>query len=78
MKESRRVRTIIMGVLPEYRGQHIDDVFYLKTITEGIRLGMWESDCSLIVETNTRMIGALKPLLPEHYKTYRIYERPIS
>jgi hypothetical protein len=78
MKESRRVRTIIMGVLPEYRGQHIDDVFYLKTITEGIRLGMWESDCSLIVETNTRMIGALKPLLPEHYKTYRIYERPIA
>jgi hypothetical protein len=67
-----------MGVLPEYRGHHIDDIFYLKTIEQGLLSDIWESDCSLIVETNTKMIGALKPLTPEHYKTYRIYERPIS
>ncbi len=66
-----------MGVLPEYRGRHIDDIFYLMTIEDGIRLGYTESDCSLIVETNTRMISALKPLAPSPYKTYRIYQRPI-
>jgi hypothetical protein len=76
-KKTRRVRTVIMGVLPEYRGQHIDDIFYLKAIEQGILLDIWESDCSLIAETNTKMIHALEPLTPEHYKTYRIYEKPI-
>ncbi len=77
VKRAKKLRTIIMGVLPEYRGQKIDDVFYLKTIEEGIKLGYTESDCSLIVETNKKMIGALKPLNAERYKTYRIYERDI-
>jgi hypothetical protein len=77
MKKTKRVRTVIMGVLPEYRGKHIDDIFYLKAIEQGLLTDIWESDCSLIAETNTKMIHALKPLTPEHYKTYRIYERPI-
>jgi hypothetical protein len=76
-KKTRRVRTVIMGVLPEYRGQHIDDIFYLKAIEQGLLSDIWESDCSLIAETNTKMIHALQPLTPEHYKTYRIYERPV-
>ncbi len=76
-KKSKVLRTIIMGVLPEYRGQKIDDVFYLMTIEEGIRQGFEASDCSLIVETNKKMIGALKPLKAEQYKIYRIYEKGI-
>jgi len=64
-------------VLPEYRGRKIDDVFYLRTIEEGIRQGFTASDCSLIVETNVKMIGALKPLQAERYKTYRIYEKEL-
>jgi hypothetical protein len=40
-------------------------------------MGFTESDCSLIVETNKKMIGALKPLKAERYKTYRIYEKEI-
>lgn len=77
MKKTKRIRSIIMGVLPEYRGQHIDDIFYLKSIEAGLKLDIWESDCSMIVETNKKMINALKPLTPNPYKTYRIYERPI-
>lgn len=76
-KKTKKIRTTIMGVLPEYRGRKIDDVFYLRTIEDGIRLGFEASDCSLIVETNKKMIGALKPLKAENYKTYRIYERDI-
>ena len=76
-KKTKRVRTVIMGVLPEFRGQHIDDIFYLKAIEQGLLTDIWESDCSLIAETNRKMIGALEPLTPELYKTYRIYERLI-
>lgn len=78
MKNTKRVRSIIMGVLPEYRGQHIDDIFYLKSIEAGLRLDIWESDCSMIAETNLRMLRALKPLTPDPYKTYRIFQRPIG
>jgi hypothetical protein len=77
LKTTKRLRTIIMGVLPEFRGLRIDDVFYLLTIENGLRLGYTESDCSLIVETNRLMINALKPLMAEKYKTFRIYERDI-
>jgi len=78
MKGIKRVRTIIMGVLPEHQGRHIDDILYLRTIEDGIRLGYTESDCSLIVETNRAMIRALRPLAAKPYKTYRVYERPIT
>ncbi|HPL87852.1 MAG TPA: hypothetical protein PLC21_11475, partial [Deltaproteobacteria bacterium] len=78
MKNTKRVRSIIMGVLPEYRGQHIDDIFYLKSIEVGLRLDIWESDCSMIAETNLRMLRALKPLTSDPYKTYRIFQRPID
>lgn len=77
VKKVKKLRTIILGVLPEYRGLKIDDVFYLRTIEDGIAMGFTESDCSLIVETNHKMIGALKPLKAECYKTYRIYQRDI-
>ena len=66
-----------MGVLPEYQGQHIDEIFYLTIIEQSLLSDIWESDCSLIVETNIKMIHALKPFTPELYKTYRIYERPV-
>ncbi len=78
VKKAKTIRTMIMGVLPEFRGQKIDDVFYLRTIEDGIRLGFEQSDCSLIVETNVKMIGALKPLNAVNYKTYRIYDRDIK
>ncbi len=77
MKRSRRVRTIVMGVLPEYRGLHIDDVFYLKTIEKGTSMGYNASDCSMVVETNRKMINALNVLRADCYKTYRIYERDL-
>jgi len=77
IKKSRKIRTIVMGVLPEYRGRNIDDVFYLKTIETGVGMGFNASDCSLVVETNRKMIDALAVLNADRYKTYRIYEKDI-
>ena len=77
MNKTKRIRTILMGVLPEYRGRGIDAVLVLKTIENALKLGFVDSDCSLIVETNAKMINALRPLKAKRYKTYRLYERPI-
>ena len=72
-----RLRTIAMGVLKEHRHRGIDIVFYLKTIEDGTRLGYVDSECSIIVETNHRMIGALEDLSAERYKSYRFYEKKL-
>ncbi len=49
-----------MGVLRNIAGQKIDDVFYLRTVEDGIRLGFEAPIGRLIVETNKKMIGASK------------------
>jgi len=77
LKRSKTLRTILMGVLPEYRGRNIDQVLILMTIEEGLRLGFESSDCSLIVENNHKMIGALKYLNADMYKGYRLYDMKI-
>jgi len=76
-RKVHRLRTIAMGVLKEHRHRGIDIAFYLKTIEEGSKMGYEDSECSIIVETNKRMIGALEDLSAARYKTYRYYEKPI-
>lgn len=77
MRHVKRLRTFAMGVLEEYRNRGLDIVFYLNTIENGINMGYTESECSVIVETNNRMIGALEDLNAEHYKTFRFYEKKL-
>ena len=75
MKKIKKTRTIIMGVLKEYRKRGFDMVMIQKTIENGLALGYESSDCSLIVETNERMIAGLEAISAERYKTYRIFKR---
>ena len=77
LKKTKRIRTMAMGVLKEYRHRGIDIVFYLNTVENGIKMGITEADCSIIVETNDRMIGALEDLKADKYKTFRFYEKEI-
>ena len=77
MKKIKRLRTIAMGVLKEYRHRGIDIVFYLNMVEKGREMGFEESECSIIVETNTRMIRALEDLNAKRYKTYRFYQKEI-
>jgi GNAT superfamily N-acetyltransferase len=74
LKRTKTLRTILIAVLPEYRGQGIDQILILMTMEIGIGMGYIQSDCSLIVETNKRMIGALKFANADLYKGYRVYQ----
>ena len=51
------------------------DAFVL--IENGIARGFNKSDCSLIVESNKKMIGALKFVNSDRYKGYRIFQMDI-
>ncbi len=77
LRKTKTLRTILMGVEPEYRGLDIDKILILMTIEIGMRLGYVQSDCSLIVEDNVKMIGALKFLNADRYKGYRVFEMDI-
>ncbi|HOT96824.1 MAG TPA: N-acetyltransferase [bacterium] len=77
LRKTTRLRTMAMGVLKEHRHRGIDIAFYLKTIEEGRRLGFYDSECSIILEINKRMIGALEDLSARRYKTFRFYEKEI-
>ncbi|MFC1670251.1 hypothetical protein ACFL20_07635 [Spirochaetota bacterium] len=77
-RKPKRLRTILLGVLPEHRGKHIDDIFYLMGIPWAKANGYEVSECSLIVESNKKMLGAIKNLNGEIYKTYRLYEKSIG
>ncbi|OHD68042.1 MAG: hypothetical protein A2W19_15685 [Spirochaetes bacterium RBG_16_49_21] len=78
VKRTRTLRTILLGVLQEYRGQQIDQILILMTIEIATKkYGFIQSDCSLVVETNKKMIGALKYVNADMYKGYRVYEMNI-
>ncbi|MCS6985625.1 MAG: hypothetical protein NZM25_10935 [Leptospiraceae bacterium] len=75
LRKVKTTRTIIMGLLPEYRRHGYDFALVYRTIVDGIRLGYTGSDCSLLAETNTRIIEGVKAMGAYHYKTYRLFRR---
>jgi ribosomal protein S18 acetylase RimI-like enzyme len=78
LRRTKTLRTILLGVLPEYRGQNLDQILILMTIEIGTKkLRFKQSDCSLIVENNHKMIGALKYVNSDRYKGYRIFQMDI-
>ncbi len=78
VKRTRTLHTMLLAVLPEYRGQQIDQILILMTIEIATkRHGFIQSDCSLVVESNKKMIGALKYVNSDLYKGYRVYQMNI-
>nr|BCX00907.1 MAG: hypothetical protein KatS3mg041_0953 [Bacteroidota bacterium] len=71
------IRTIIMGVLPAYRGRGIDAVMHYHTIQEGIRRGYRYAELSWVLENNEMMNRAARSIGAVPYKRYAIYEMPL-
>lgn len=71
------IRTLIMGVLPEYRALGIDALFYVETARAAFRKGYTHCEMSWILESNDMMNRIIERLGGQVYKTYRVYERPL-
>ncbi len=78
IKKTDRFRLILMGVLEEYRNQGIEIALYTKVIEDGIRMGFRESEASMIVESNERMLSSLSHLVVERYKTWRVFKKDLT
>lgn len=72
------IRVLILGVLEPYRGKGVDALLYYETARAALPKGYRNAEMSWILETNEPMNRAIQFLGGEVYKTYRIYQKPLS
>jgi GNAT superfamily N-acetyltransferase len=77
-KKIKAFRVMAMGVLKEYRGKGFDSLFYLKTIIESDRKGYDRCETGWVLETNDVMNRTMEMLGGKKYKTYRLYDLPLT
>lgn len=71
-------RTLLLGVLPEYRHRGVDVVMVYKTFQAGFARGFRRGECSWVLEDNTAMNRILEGLGARAYRTYRIYDQKLA
>ena len=71
------MRTLTLGVIPEYRGKGIEASLIYHTMYEGLKAGYKGCEMSWILETNTMMNRILEKMDVKIYKKYRIYEKTL-
>jgi GNAT superfamily N-acetyltransferase len=71
-------RTLLLGVLPEYRHRGVDVVMVYRTFQAGFARGYRAGECSWVLEDNSAMNRILGGLGARVYRRYRIYEKPLS
>lgn len=71
-------RTILMGVLPEYRKLGIDVGMVYRTMQAGFAKGITSGECSWILADNRPMNRILEGYGAQRYKTYRVYEKKLA
>lgn len=72
-----RVRTALMGVVPEYQGRGIDALLHLEAIENGLEEGMYSSELSWVLESNANMIRVAERMGAHIEKTYRMYHQEL-
>lgn len=76
-KKIDKVRTALMGVLPEYQGRGIDALLHREAIENGLEKGVYSSEVGWILESNIQMIRVAEKLGGVHEKTYRMYSKKL-
>ncbi len=71
-------RLVALGVVPEFRRHGVAEKLVLRIIEEAMIKNGVTGECSLILENNRLMNRFLEAIGADRYKTYRIYNRPIT
>ncbi len=67
-----RVRTMALGVLPEYRRRGFDALLYYEAAKEGVRLGYRRAEFSWMLEDNLDILRPLENFGGRIHRRYRI------
>jgi GNAT superfamily N-acetyltransferase len=76
-REIPRIRILLLGILPEHRGKGIDAMLFHWVWDHAVAGGKSWAEASWILEDNAPMINALTRMGFSHYKTFRLYDRPL-
>jgi len=76
-KKIPRLRIMLLGILPEYRGRGFDAILYHWIWTKGDRHSIWWGEAGWILEDNAAMNAGLVKMGFTVYKTYRMFDRPL-
>ena len=76
-KKIDRLRTALLGVVPEYRGKGIDALLTQKAIENGTRRELTQSELSWVLGTNREMIRLAERIGGTLDKTYRMYRKEL-
>ena len=77
-KKIDRVRTLALGVLPEYRRRGFDALLYYEAVKEGVRLKYREAEFSWLLEDNLDIQRPLEIFGGRIYRRYRLVERRLG
>ena len=77
-RKIRSVRVITLGAKPEWRNKGLDGLLMGKAYEVLQPLDMPRGECSWILEDNFAMRNALERAGGFVYKTYRIFEKPLT
>lgn len=77
LKDIRGFRTMLMGVVPEYRGRGIDALLIDKIMQDGWVKGYQYCELSWVLEDNEPMTSLAGKAGGELYRKYRLYEADI-
>ncbi len=72
-----RLRTILLGVVKEFRERGLDGILVGETIRRGLAAGYTATESSWILEDNRAMVRPLEKLGGVVTKVYRVYERAL-
>ena len=72
-----RMRVLLLGVLPEWRGRAVDALLYRRLWENGRARGYDWAEAGWVLEDNHAMRNGLERMGFRVYKTYRIYERAL-
>ena len=72
-----RGRMVLLGVLPEHRNKGLELRLIADAIENAATIGWQTGECSWTLEDNDGVSKAISLVGGEHYKTYRMYEKPL-
>ncbi len=76
-KRIRRLRILLLGVIPELRGKGVDALLYHWIWTTAVKHNITWGEAGWILEDNPAMNAGLEKMEFTVYKTYRLYDRPV-
>jgi GNAT superfamily N-acetyltransferase len=76
-KRIGRIRVLLLGILPEYRGKGVDAALYNQIWVAGNAENVHWGEAGWLLEDNAAIIAGMIKLGWSPYKTYRLYDRPL-